>query len=167
MVSGGSKPWRLDGSSGVGMFSPPHAREAKMEQRQSFCGQEPGAEHPLAPGRPASSPELPTPTSVHPGSSEAGRAWRSFSDPKPFRKPFPSFPSESPGFSPFGNAVHGEMGAQQGPGHGDYSVFFFLFSRCLAGRCHIKERIPPGRPRAESRVRGLWGSLYPPSGTSS
>ena len=87
------------------------------------------------------SPELPTPTLVHPGSSEAGRAWRSFLDPKPFRKPFPSFPSESPGFSLFGNAVHGETEALQGPGHGDYFVFFFLFSRCLAGRCHIKERM--------------------------
>lgn len=123
----------------MGVLSLPHAGDAKVEQQQPFCGQEPGAELPLAPERPAGLPGTPHPYSCASWSSKAGRAWRSFSDPKPFRKPFPSFPSEPLGSSPFGNAVHGETGAQQGPGHGDFSVSLTLFSRCLAGRYHIKE----------------------------
>lgn len=82
-----------------------------------------------------SSPEFPSLTPVHPWGTKAGRARGSFSDPNPFGKPLPSFPSESRPVSPTGNAVNGKTRAQR-----EYHpVFFILFCRCLTSHYQIKE----------------------------
>lgn len=104
-VSGGSKP------------SPPCWRDKDEEAVAIPCANAPSRECQRASGRPAAPLRAPHTDPLHLGSLRLGESVGPSQTPKPFRRPFPSFPSESGPVSPVGKSVDGEMETQQDSGH--------------------------------------------------